>query len=50
MVSPEEDAVIAADMVVNCPGLPGIRNTLKEGAFHDGVADVVQFVGTKLLI
>ena len=29
--------------------IQNIQTTLKEGAFHDGVADVVQFVGTKLL-
>lgn len=29
--------------------IQNIQTTLKEGAFHDGVADVVQFVGTRLV-
>lgn len=28
--------------------IQNIQTTLKEGAFHDGFADVIQFVGTKL--
>ena len=28
--------------------IQNIQTTLKEGAFHDGLADVIQFVGTKL--